>query len=138
VQDALLREGYSDEDAALDLGDSAVIECVGLGGVAVAAAPAVAGFFDGSTRDALDRTGLMGQITHTRSRRFSIPALDWVGTPLGIDARLVAEFEITPQITTGVLHASAGTGQIGAGVAHQPIEPFRSAVLALASELDGG
>jgi hypothetical protein len=138
VQDALLREGYSDEDAALDLGDSAVIECVGLGGVAVAAAPAVAGFFDGSTRDALDRTGLMGQITHTRSRRFSIPALDWVGTPLGIDARLVAEFEITPQITTGVLHASAGTGQIGAGVAHQPIEPFRAAVLALASELDGG
>jgi hypothetical protein len=50
----------------------------------------------------------------------------------------VAEFEITPQITTGVLHASAGTGQIGAGVAHQPIEPFRAAVLALASELDDG
>ena len=138
VQDALLREGHSPEDAAPDVGDSAVIECVGLGGMAIAAAPAVAAFFNGNTRDALDRTELMSQITQTRSHRFAIPALDWVGTPLGIDARLVAEFEITPQITTGVLHASSGAGQIGAGVAHQPIEPFRAAVVALASELDGG
>lgn len=138
VQDALLREGHTPEDAAPDVGDSAVIECVGLGGMAIAAAPAVAAFFNGNTRDALDRTELMGQITHTRSHRFAIPGLDWVGTPLGIDARLVAEFEVTPQITTGVLHASSGAGQIGAGVAHQPIEPFRAAVVALASELDGG
>jgi hypothetical protein len=137
VGDALLREGYSDDDAALDVGDSAVIECVGLGGMAIAAAPAVAAFFGGSARDALERTELMGQITLGRSRRFAIPALDSVGTPVGIDARLVVELEVTPQITTGVLHASSGAGQIGAGVAHQPVEPFRAAVLALAAELDG-
>jgi Protein of unknown function (DUF1116) len=136
VQDALLREGYTDADAALDIGDSAVIECIGLGGMAVAAAPAVAAFFGGGAADAVARTELMSQITVGRSRRFTIPALDFAGTPLGIDARLAAELDITPQITTGVLHASSGAGQIGAGVAHQPIEPFRAAVLALAQELD--
>ncbi len=136
VQDALLREGYGDADAALDIGDSAVIECIGLGGMAVAAAPAVAAFFGGGAADAVARTELMGQITVGRSRRFTIPALDFAGTPLGIDARLAAELDITPQITTGVLHATSGAGQIGAGVAHQPVEPFRAAVLALAAELD--
>jgi Protein of unknown function (DUF1116) len=136
VSEALLREGHAAEDGALDIGDSAVIECIGLGGMAIAASPAVAGFFGGSAGDAVERTELMNQITLARSRRFAIPALDLAGTPLGIDARLVAELEVTPQITTGVLHGSSGAGQIGAGVAHQPIEPFRAAVLALAAELD--
>lgn len=136
VQDALLREGYEEADAARDIGDSAVIECIGLGGMAVAAAPAVAAFFGGAAADAIARTALMSQITVSRSRRFTIPALDFAGTPVGIDARLAAELDITPQITTGVLHASSGAGQIGAGVAHQPVEPFRAAVIALADELD--
>jgi hypothetical protein len=136
VQDALLREGYTEDDAALDIGDSAVIECIGLGGMAVAAAPSVAAFFGGGAADALARTELMSQITARRSRRFTIPSLDFAGSPVGIDARLAAELGVTPQITTGVLHATSGAGQIGAGVAHQPLEPFCAAVIALAHELD--
>jgi hypothetical protein len=136
VQDALLREGYAEADGAPDIGDSAVIECVGLGGMALAAAPSVAAFFGGGAADAIARTETMRQITVTRSRRFTIPALDFAGTPVGIDARLAAELDITPQITTGVIHATSGAGQIGAGVAHQPVEPFRAAVIALAHELD--
>jgi hypothetical protein len=131
VQDTLLREGHTADDAALDIGDSAVIECTGLGGMALAAAPAVAAFFGGDASAAAARTELMAQICVARSGRFTITARDYAGTGVGIDARLVAELGITPQITTGVLHASAGTGQIGAGVAHQPLEPFRGAVLAL-------
>jgi hypothetical protein len=134
VQDQLLREGHTADDAALDIGDSAVIECTGLGGMALAAAPAVAAFFGGDAAAAVERTELMAQICATRSSRFSIGGR---GTPVGIDARLVSELGITPQITTGVLHASAGTGQIGAGVAHQPVEPFRDAVLALDETLSG-
>jgi Protein of unknown function (DUF1116) len=134
VQDTLLREGHRAEDAALDIGDSAVIECTGLGGMALAAAPAVAAFFGGDAAAAAARTELMGQICTARSSRFTIAAR---GTPVGIDARLVAELEITPQITTGVLHASSGAGQIGAGVAHQPVEPFRAAVAALDEALAG-
>jgi len=137
VADALLREGNEPSDAARDIGDSAVIECVGLGGMALAAAPVVASFFGGDAAAAARRTELMAQICAARSSRFTITARDYAGTPVGIDARLVAELDIAPQITTGVLHASSGAGQIGAGVAHQPVEPFRAAITALAEELDG-
>jgi hypothetical protein len=137
VADALLREGNGPEDAARDIGDSAVIECVGLGGMALAAAPVVASFFGGDAAAAAQRTELMAQICAARSERFTIAARDGVGTPVGIDSRLVVELDVTPQITTGVLHAHSGAGQIGAGVAHQPVEPFRDAIAALASELDG-
>ncbi|MGH2967526.1 MAG: DUF1116 domain-containing protein, partial [Solirubrobacteraceae bacterium] len=136
VEDALLRDGYGPEHAALDIGDSAVIECVGLGGMALAAAPAVAAFLGGEAATAAARTELMGQICAARSERFKIAGRGYAGTPVGIDARLVTELELTPQIATGVLHAHSGAGQIGAGVAHQPLEPFRAAVEALAAALE--
>jgi hypothetical protein len=135
VQDALLREGAAPEDAAPDIGDSAVIECVGLGGMAVGASPAVAAFFGGTASDALARTRAMGEICAGRSTRFTIPGADHAGTPVGIDARRVVELDMGPQITTGVLHRSSGVGQIGAGVAHQPVAPFRDALAALAEAL---
>jgi hypothetical protein len=137
VQDALLREGHDVAQAALDIGDSAVIECVGLGGMALAAAPAVAGFFGGAAADAAARTRLMAEIAAARSRRFTVAALDHAGAPLGIDARLAVELGVTPQITTGVLDAEGDAGQIGAGIAHQPLAAFAAAVHALAADLDG-
>src|SRR3954447_22993457 len=83
VGDALLREGFGPEDAARDIGDSAVIECVGLGGMAVAASPAVAAFFGGDAAAAAERTELMAQICAARSERFTITARDYAGTPVG-------------------------------------------------------
>jgi hypothetical protein len=136
VQDALLREGYTEADAALDIGDSAVIETIGLGGMAVAAAPTVASFFGGTAADTAARVREMAEICVARSQRFTLAPLDGVGTPVGIDARLVVELGITPQITTGVLHNSSGAGQIGAGIAHQPVPPFREAIAGLADALD--
>ena len=123
--------GLLPDEAALDIGDSAVLECIGLGGMAVAAAPAVAAFFGGGAADAAARSQLMGEICAGRSARFTLPALDHAGSPVGIDARLVVELGVAPQITTGVLHATQGAGQIGAGIAHQPLEPFRDALAAL-------
>lgn len=136
VADALLRDGHTPEDAARDIGDSAIIECVGIGGMALAAAPVVASFFGGDAAAARARTEQMREICVGESARFRIANISGAGTPTAIDARLVAELGITPQITTGVLHASSGVGQIGAGVAHQPVEPFRDAIAALAAELD--
>jgi Protein of unknown function (DUF1116) len=135
VQDALLREGHGLADAARDIGDSAVIECIGLGGMALAAAPVTAAFFGGTASEAAARTLRMADVCVARSERFRIPALDFAGTPVGIDARLVVELGITPQVATGVLHVASGAGQIGAGVAHQPVEPFRAALEALAADL---
>jgi hypothetical protein len=137
VEDALLRDGYGPEDAARDIGDSAIIECVGLGGMALGASPAVAAFFGGDAAVARARTEIMRGICVGASRRFRLANMSGAGTPVGIDARLVSELELTPQITTGVLHACSGAGQIGAGVAHQPVAPFRAAVAALAQELSG-
>jgi hypothetical protein len=47
----------------------------------------------------------------------------------------VVETQIAPAINTGILHATDGAGQIGAGVARAPLECFESAVLALARSL---
>jgi hypothetical protein len=132
VEDALFYEGFGPEDAAPDIGDSAVIEAVGVGGMAMAAAPVVADFLGGSQEDAVARTRLMGEIAIEKSARFRIPGLGFAGSPVGIDARRVADLGVTPHLNTGILHASSGAGQIGAGVARAPLEPFAAAVRALA------
>jgi Protein of unknown function (DUF1116) len=134
VADALYRPGFGDDDAAPDIGDSALVECAGLGGAASAASPGVAAFLGGGLADALERTRMMDDICLTRSERFRIPTLDGEGTPLGVDARRCLETGTTPLINTGILHRVDG-GQIGAGIARVPLEPFRDALLALTGEL---
>ena len=76
-----------------------------------------------------------GAICAGASSRFTLPALGFTGTPLGVDARKVVELGITPKVTTGILHASDGSGQVGAGVATAPLDCFVEAVLALASTI---
>ena len=132
VADALYYSGYSEADAALDIGDSAVLELVGLGGAAAAASPAVAGFLGGSMADAARATEEMREICLGTSSRFKLPPLDFTGSPLGVDVRLVVETGIRPKVTTGILHVSSGAGQIGAGVATAPVEGFRDVLLRLA------
>lgn len=131
VGSALYHPGYSEEMAALDIGDSAVLELVGLGGAAAAASPAVAAFLGGSVADAVGTTEAMDLICLGRSGRFSLPLLDHRGSPLGIDTCAVVETQTAPAINTGILHATDGTGQIGAGIARAPLECFESGVLAL-------
>ncbi|HXF71712.1 MAG TPA: DUF1116 domain-containing protein [Actinomycetota bacterium] len=131
VEDALFHPGYGPGDAAPDIGDSAVLELVGLGGAAAAASPAVAAFVGGRMSDAVERSEAVGRICAGRSSRFVLPALDFRGAPLGVDVRRVVELGITPAINTGILHVAAGTGQVGAGVARAPMACFREALLAL-------
>lgn len=131
IQNALYYPGFGPETSALDIGDSAVLELIGLGGAAAANSPAVAGFLGGRMSDTIAATRKMQRICAGESERFRLPILDNVGTPLGIDARRVVELSISPAVTTGIIHASAGVGQIGAGVAWAPIECFRQALLDL-------
>lgn len=132
VGDALYYPDYGPESSARDIGDSAILELVGLGGAAAAGSPAVAGFLGGRMADAVALTEEMALICSEASTRFILPTWSSAGTPLGVDARRVVELGITPKVTTGILHASSGAGQVGAGVAAAPAECFRSAVLALA------
>jgi Protein of unknown function (DUF1116) len=132
VEDAMYYPDYGPDDAAPDIGDSAVLELIGLGGAAAAGSPAVAGFLGGRMSDAIAVTDEMALICAGHSSRFQLPTWDYRGTPLGVDARHVLDLGISPKITTGILHARSGVGQIGAGVATAPIACFRAAVLALA------
>jgi hypothetical protein len=133
VGDALYYSGFGPEVSAPDIGDSAVLELIGLGGPAAAASPAVAAFLGGSMAAAVAGTERMERICVARSTRFKLPFLDFRGSPLGVDVRKVVELEIGPAINTGILHASQGSGQVGAGVARAPLDCFREALLALDS-----
>ena len=135
VEDPLYRPGFSDEDAAPDIGDSALVECAGLGAAASAASPAVAAFLGGGLADAIERTRRMGDICIGRSERLRIPTLDGEGTPLGVDARACVDLGETPLINTGILHRTEG-GQIGAGIARTPLAPVTDALRALVDDLE--
>jgi hypothetical protein len=125
--------GYSIADAAPDLGDSAITETAGLGGFAMAAAPAIARFVGGMPDQAMANTAAMGHITIGRNGGFALPPMNFAGTPAGIDARKVVDTRILPIINTGIAHCHAGVGQIGAGITRAPVECFTKAVTALAS-----
>jgi hypothetical protein len=128
---ALYYPGYGPESSAPDIGDSAVLELIGLGGSAAAGSPAVAAFVGGTMADAIATTEEVDRITAGRSTRFKLATLDYRGTPMGIDVRKVVELGITPKVNTGILHASDGSGQVGAGVAEAPIACFQEALLDL-------
>ena len=124
--------GYSAADANPDMGDSAILEAVGLGAFAMAAAPAVAGFVGaGGVAEATAYTRSMLEIAPTRNGKWGIPALEFAGTPTGIDVRRVVETGIAPAINTGIAHRLPGVGQVGAGIARAPLACFERALLAL-------
>ena len=135
VVNGLYFPGYSIADAAPDLGDSAITETAGLGGFAMAAAPAIVKFVGGTPADAIANTMAMTHITLGRNGAFTLPAINFGGTPAGIDVRKVADTGILPVINTGIAHREAGVGQIGAGVTRAPMPCFSQAVAALAKSL---
>jgi hypothetical protein len=125
--------GFSAADANPDIGDSAILEAVGLGAFAMAAAPAVAGFVGaGGFADALAYSRAMAEIAVARNPGWPIPALEFAGTATGIDVRRVVETGVAPAINTGIAHRRAGVGQVGAGIARAPLACFEQALLALA------
>ena len=135
VPDALFFPGFTRADANPDIGDSAITETNGLGGFAIAAAPAIVQFVGGSSDDAIRYTQQMYEITAGENNAYQIPYLNFRGTPTGIDAIKVVEKNILPFIDTGVAHKEPGVGQIGAGVLNAPVEPFRKAFEGLAKHL---
>ncbi|MCI0709245.1 MAG: DUF1116 domain-containing protein [Chloroflexi bacterium] len=133
LDEAVYYTGYTVADAAGDIGDSAIIETCGLGGMAIAAAPTVAPFVGGRLADEIATLKTSSNITLSRHDKFRITTMDMESTPLGIDVRRAVETRVVPLITTGVLHETNATaGQIGTGVARVPITIFDHALIALA------
>jgi hypothetical protein len=130
--EGLYLPGFGPQDANPDIGDSTITETVGLGGFAMAAAPAIVRFVGGSAEDALQATRAMYDIAWGESRSYQVPALGFRGTPVGIDCREVVRTRVLPFVNTGIAHREAGVGQIGAGVVEPPMEAFVAAVRGLA------
>jgi len=133
--DGLYFAGYGAADAARDLGDSAITETAGFGGFSMAAAPAIVKFVGGTPDDATANSLLMRHLTLGESNTFQLPALDFRGTPCGIDVRKVVDTGIEPVINTGIAHREAGVGQIGAGLTRAPLACFVQALLTLDAQL---
>lgn len=131
--EGLYFTGYSSEDGNPDIGDSAITETVGLGGVIMAAAPGVIRFVGaGGFADAIKITEEQQEICIATNPNLQIPTLDFAGGPIGIDVRKVIESGITPIINTGIAHKQAGVGQVGAGTVRAPYGCFEKALYALA------
>jgi Protein of unknown function (DUF1116) len=129
VPNGLYFPGFGPDDANPDMGDSAIVETIGLGGSAMAASPAVAQFLGvGGMAEALRVTAEIREICVGEHPHFRIPLLDEQGTPVGIDLRQVIETGITPLINTGIAGCKAGTGQIGAGTVRAPFACFAHAL----------
>jgi hypothetical protein len=133
VPDGLFLGSFGPDDANPDIGDSTIAETVGLGGFAMASAPAIVKFVGGSVPDALRTSRLMYEITLAENPAYAFPILDFRGAPTGIDVTRVLRTGILPQINTGMAGKVAGTGQVGAGLVKPPLECFTAAVAALAA-----
>jgi hypothetical protein len=134
VPDGLYFPGFGPADANPDIGDSTITETIGIGGFAMAAAPAIVSFIGGAPQDAVRATLEMYEITAAEHPHFSIPALGFRGTPVGIDLRKVVELGVAPRVNTGIAHRLAGVGQIGAGLVRPPLAVFEAALLAFAEQ----
>jgi hypothetical protein len=134
VPDGVYLPGFTEADAAGDIGDSAITETAGLGGFAMGGAPAVVKVVGGTPADAVAYTEEMYGITLSRNPNWTMPALGFAGTPTGIDIRKVVETNVLPIINTGIAHREAGVGQVGAGLVRPPWLCFAEAVRAAGAE----
>jgi len=133
--EGLFLGSYGPDDANPDIGDSAITETAGIGGLAMATAPAIVRFVGGSVPDALATTQRMYDITVGENPAFAIPILEFRGAPTGIDVTAVVRSGVLPQINTGMAGRVAGTGQVGAGLVTPPMECFAGAIEALADRV---
>ena len=138
VPNGLYFPGFNQEDANPDIGDSAITETAGIGGFAMAAAPAIVTFVGGTVDLARTSTLRMYEITLAENEAYRIPALDFRGTPTAIDVRKVIETGILPIINTGIAHRRPGIGQVGAGLTEPPEACFQQALAALVEEQAAG
>ncbi len=136
MPEGLYFPGFTEQHANPDMGDSTIVETIGLGGFAMAAAPAVAGFVGaGAASEAANFTRTMSEITLAENPEWTIPGLDYQGVPTGIDIRLVVETGLAPTINTGIAHKDPGVGQVGAGVVRAPMACFEQALVAFADKM---
>jgi hypothetical protein len=128
VVEAKLFAGHTEDEISWMGGESIIIETIGLGGLAQAAAFSLQAYQGGSA-DAMVRNNLaMYQITVGEHPDFRIPYLGYRGTPTGIDILKVVQSRTTPVMDIGI--AGRSGGQIGAGLVRAHLGSFECAASA--------
>lgn len=135
MDEAIYYSGYGPEDAAGDIGDSAIVETMGLGGMVIGGAPSISSFVGGGMANSLKSMKIMQRICASNNPKFAPGAVDFTPAPLGIDLRKVMRLGITPIVDTGVLHKASGVGQIGTGIARAPMACFELALRSIGKKL---
>jgi hypothetical protein len=130
VLDGLYLPGYSAKDAGLDIGDSAITETVGWGAFVLGGAPGILSLVGGTPEEALAYSHEMRKITVATHPVYRMPALGFLGIPIGIDIRLVVHTNITPIIDSAIAHKEPGYPKIGAGLLRAPLDCFKKALVA--------
>ena len=130
VDGLLFSSEWGEADTVPDMGDSAIMETVGLGGYVQAAAPVLQQFVDGSFKRAVRLGEEMRQITAGVLPDYRIPNLDFAAAPAATDIRQVARTVIAPIIDTAIAHRKGGV--IGAGQTRAPLDCFEKALAAFA------
>ena len=133
--EAKLFEGHSEDEITWMGGESPIVETIGLGGFAQAAAFALQRYQGGSAQAMVERNTELYRITVGENPDYHIPYLGYRGTPTGIDVFKVLQTGILPSMDIGV--AGRDGGQIGAGIVRAPVECFASAAEAWRQKYPG-
>lgn len=91
----------------------------------------------GTPRDELRLTREMYGITVSKNPNYTLPALNFAGTPTWIDILRVLDSGIAPAINTGIAHREPGIGQVGAGLLRGPLQCLAGAARALCNRYMG-
>ncbi|MGA6206575.1 DUF1116 domain-containing protein [Nocardia testacea] len=128
LQEYKLQPDYRIEDAQFMGGESIITEVCGLGAFAQVSAFSLQDY-QGGVEGMIHNNQQMYRITHGESDLFKLPFLGFRGSPTGIDVHAVTETSIAPVMDIGI--AGRHGGQIGAGLARAPLQPFIAASTAL-------
>lgn len=127
---------WNDGDAVPDIGDSCIMETIGVGGHVQASAPVLQQFVAGSFARAQSVVQNMQTITTGTIGEFKIANMDFIGAPAAVDIRKVVRNGITPVIDTAIAHRKGGV--IGAGQTTAPFDCFAKALRAFSEQYKAG
>ena len=126
--EAKLFEGHSEDEITWMGGESPIIETIGAGAFAQAAAFPLQQYQGGTPQAMVERNLELYDITLGENPDLHIPYLGYRGTPTGIDIFRVLETGTLPSMDIGI--AGRDGGQIGAGIVRAPGECFEAAAQA--------
>jgi hypothetical protein len=125
--EAKVFDGFQPSDVAAMPGESLIMETVGLGGSAAAAAFALQEYSGGTAQSMIRLSDDAHRISIREHPDLTIPYFGGRGTALGIDIFKVVETGIVPKMHAGA--ANRHGGHIGAGIMTAPIECFVRAMV---------